>query len=199
MTMLWARQSAVCFLYFYLVFTEARHASDCYSDKNWCRNWGSMSCPCLCPDKVELGGCTQGDSSDLYYVLLSLFTYERPPWHKATSTGLGEAKGLQQLPASSAACCQHRFLTSTVFSDARLKLKTSHGETIPTTETATNHRFALHPPSQLLNVSGYTAASPLWKHYFRWLSLGAAFGPRGHGGWGRAGRNSWNSFKLAQV
>lgn len=88
----------------------------------------------------------------------------------------GEAKRLQQLPASSsAACCQHHFLTSTVFSDARMKLKTSHGETISTTEIATNHRFALYPPSQLLNVSGYTAASPLWKHCFRRLSLGAAW------------------------
>lgn len=133
-------------------------------------------------------------------VSLSLFTQERLPWHKAAFTGLGEAKGLQHLPASSSgACCQHCFLTSTVFCDARLKLKTSHGETISTTEIATNHHFALRLPSQLLNVSGYIAASPLWKHYVRWLSFGAVFGPRGHGGLERTGRNQWNSFKLAQV
>lgn len=53
--MLWARQSAVCFWYFYLVFLVAWHASCCYSDKNWWRNGGLISSPCLSPGKVAPG------------------------------------------------------------------------------------------------------------------------------------------------
>lgn len=80
--------------------------------------------------------------------------------------------------ASSGACCLHPFLTNPVFSDTRLKLTISHGKTIYTTEIGKCFTRPLcypNPLSQLLNISLYTAASPLQKHYSRWLGLAVAF------------------------
>lgn len=115
----------------------------------------------------------------------SLFTHGRLHWNKATSTcfPVGRANPGRRssgittfLLPPSGVCGVHPSLTlCSVMPDWGLKSAITRLFMPQKSTNATNQGFALCPPSQLLNICHYTAASLLWKHCFRWLSLGAAF------------------------